>query len=215
MWWWRESRRWVCESAPLPVTWEEWQEKLVSTWTGQRLYSLKGRELALCSGLGWREFPLSFILLSIGKGWKKPHFFLTYYLQRSYFPTDVTGNIFNCCNLQAWPEVNEKRIWYSRIPALCKQTNILVNPWEWKLGAMAWQANPSKIGFLLLFVLYLILLADWIFQAGWLHILYAICLKSIFSRKLGEGEEEERNNFSEAFSYRFCLSFKKICWLIN
>lgn len=46
-----------------------------------------------------RELPLSFTQLSIGYGWTKPHFFVTYYLQHSYFPIDVTGNIFNCCNL--------------------------------------------------------------------------------------------------------------------
>lgn len=73
---------------------------------------------------------------------------------------------------------------------------------------MTQQTNPSKICFLL-FVLYLVLLADWIFQAAGLHILYAICLKRTFSRKLGEREEEERNNFLEAFSYCFFFHLKR------
>lgn len=45
------------------------------------------------------------------------------------------------------------------------------------------------------------------------RILCAICLKSTFSGKLGEGGERERNNFSETFSYCSCLSFKKSCEL--
>lgn len=45
------------------------------------------------------------------------------------------------------------------------------------------------------------------------RIAHTVCnlFKSTFSRKLGEAEEEKRNNFSEAFSYCFFLSFKKRC----
>lgn len=87
--------------------------------TGENCVYLEWSEIVFIEGKGTgtllragvkRELPLSFTLLSIGKGWTKPHFFLTFYLQLSYFPTDVTGNTFNCYNLQAWPGVNEKRI---------------------------------------------------------------------------------------------------------
>lgn len=174
----------------------------------------KGAGTLLRAGVK-RELPLlSFTLQSIAKGWTNPHFFLIIYSTVTSLLMSLEYTAISLISVTSKHGQRSMRREFGTPEFQLCVNKYFGKPWEWKLGTMTQQANPSKICFLL-FVLYLVLLADWIFQAGGLHILYAICLKIIFSRKLGEREEEERYNFSEAFSYCFCLPFKKRCWLIS
>lgn len=157
----------------------------------KKLHSLNGKETAPCLGAGVKWYlSLSLTWMSIYKGWSNPHLCVTVIIYSTVTfllmsleiylillpPLSMAKDLARrergspefklCVNKQIFQQIPENGSW---------------GPWHNK------QTHKKLI---FLFVLHLILITDKIFQAGGLHVLYAICLENTFSRSRGGREKE-------------------------